>query len=57
MKTPEKVFANLENGNLTDAKKGANGFSSFRLSMYARHVLGWSFDRATIAAVAAVAAI
>lgn len=50
MKTPDKVFANLENGNLTDAKTGARQFSTFRLSMYARQVLGWSFDKATTAA-------
>lgn len=44
------LFANLENGNLTDAKKAAKRHTSFRLSMFARQILGWSFDRATKAA-------
>ena len=43
-------LANLENGNLTDAKKQARRFSSFRLSMFARQVLFWDMRRATYAA-------
>lgn len=45
-----RLFANLENGNLTDAKRQARGRSTFRLSMFARQILGWSFERATLAA-------
>lgn len=46
----ENVLLNLENGNTADAKTGAKKHTSFRISMYARQVLGWSFDRATKAA-------
>lgn len=45
-----RLFDNLENGNLTDARKQARRHSSFRLSMFARQILSWSFDRATKAA-------
>lgn len=51
MKHPcEACFANLINGNLTDAKRLARRHTSFRLSMYARQILGWSFDRSVKAA-------
>jgi hypothetical protein len=46
MKAVEQVFADLKNGNLTDAKRRAKHFTSFRLSMYARQVLGYEFDLA-----------
>ena len=46
----EAAFNDLINGNLTDAKRRARGFTTFRLSMYARQILGWSFTRATMAA-------
>lgn len=45
-----RIFENLENGNLTDAKRQARGLSTFRLSMYARQILGWEFSRAVVAA-------
>lgn len=45
-----RLFENLENGNLTDARKAARRHTSFRLSMFARQILGWSFERATLAA-------
>jgi len=45
-----RLFANLENGNLTDAKRQAKRYSTFRLSMFARQVLFWEFDRAVKAA-------
>lgn len=46
----EDVLENLENGNLTDAKRGAKKFTSFRISMYARQILCWPFDRSVKAA-------
>lgn len=46
----DRLFANLENGNITEAKAQAKRHTSFRLSMFARQILGWSFDRATLAA-------
>ena len=46
----EAAFNDLINGNLTDAKRRARRFSTFRLSMYARQVLCWSFDRSIKAA-------
>lgn len=45
-----RLFENLENGNLTDARNAARRHSTFRLSMFARQILGWSFERATLAA-------
>jgi hypothetical protein len=45
-----RLFDNLENGNLTDAKKQARRYSSFRLSMFARQILFWEFPRAVAAA-------
>lgn len=45
-----RLFENLENGNLADARKQARRYSSFRLSMFARQILSWSFDRAQLAA-------
>lgn len=44
------IFENLENGNLTDAKQQARRHSTFRLSMFANQVLGWSFERSARAA-------
>ena len=46
----ETLFATFFNGNLTDAKRLARRHTSFRLSMYARQILGWSFDRSVKAA-------
>lgn len=46
----DRVFENLTNGNLSDAKLGARRFSTFRLGMFARQVLCWSFNRAISAA-------
>jgi hypothetical protein len=46
----ERVFDDLINGNLTDAKRRARRFTTFRLSMYARQCLFWSFDRSVKAA-------
>ena len=46
----EAVFNDLINGNLTDAKRRARRFTTFRLSMYARQILCWSFDRSVKAA-------
>lgn len=46
----EALFETFINGNLTDAKRLARRHTSFRLSMYARQVLGWSFDRSVKAA-------
>lgn len=48
--TLARVFENLENGNLTAAKKDAKRHSPFHLSMFARQVLFWSFDRSVKAA-------
>lgn len=45
-----RLFDNLTNGNLTDAKRQARRHSSFALSMFARQILGWSFDRSVKAA-------
>ena len=45
-----RIFENLENGNLTDAKQSARGLSTFRLSMFARQILCWEFPRAVAAA-------
>lgn len=44
------IFENLENGNLSDARQLAKGQKTFRLSMFARQILGWSFDRSFFAA-------
>lgn len=46
----ERVFDDLINGNLTDAKRRAKRFTAFRLSMYARQCLFWSLDRSWKAA-------
>jgi hypothetical protein len=48
--TLSAIFADLENGNLSDAKKRAKRASTFRLSMFARQILCWSFERSTAAA-------
>jgi hypothetical protein len=45
-----RLFENLENGNLTEAKKQAKRHTSFQLSMFARQILFWSFERSTAAA-------
>ena len=45
-----RLFENLENGNLTDAKRAARRHSTFQLSMFARQILFWSFDRSVAAA-------
>lgn len=45
-----RLFENLENGNIADAKKAAKRHTSFRLSMFARQILSWSFDRSQKAA-------
>ncbi len=45
-----KLFDDLENGNLSDAKKRAKRYSRFRLSMFARQICGWSFERSCRAA-------
>ncbi len=45
-----RLFENLENGNIADAKKQARRHSSFRLSMFARQILSWSFERSQLAA-------
>lgn len=44
------LFNNLENGNIDDAKRQARRHSAFRLSMFARQILFWSHERATLAA-------
>jgi hypothetical protein len=46
----ETIFNNLINGNLKDAKRLAKPHSTFRLSMYARQILGWSLKRSYAAA-------
>lgn len=46
----EVLFDTFINGNLTEAKRLARRHRSFRLSMYARQILGWSFDRSVKAA-------
>lgn len=45
-----RLFENLGNGNLADAKRAAKRHTAFRLSMFARQVLFWSHERATRAA-------
>ena len=40
-----RIFDNLENGNIADAKRQAKRHTAFRLSMFARQILFWSFDR------------
>ena len=45
-----RLFDNLENGNVTEAKRAARQHSTFRLSMFARQILSWSFDRSVKAA-------
>lgn len=46
----ETVLENLVNGNLAEAKRGARKHTSFRISMYARQVLCWPFERSKKAA-------
>lgn len=46
----ERTFENLANGNLTDARTMAKRYSTFRLSMYARQILGRPFDESVKAA-------
>ena len=46
----ESLFENLINGNLTEAKRMAKRHTAFRLSMFARQVLCWDFDRSCAAA-------
>jgi hypothetical protein len=48
--TLSAIFADLENGNLSDAKKRAKRANAFRLSMFARQILCWSFERSCAAA-------
>ena len=45
-----RLFENLENGNIEDAKRAAKRHTTFRLSMFARQILFYSFERATVAA-------
>jgi len=45
-----RLFGNLENGNLADAKRAARRYTAFRLGMFARQHLFWSFDRSVKAA-------
>ena len=45
-----RVFVDLENGNLIDAKARAKRFSQLRLSMYALEYLGYSFALSSTAA-------
>ena len=45
-----RLFANLENGNLTDAKRQARRHATFRLAMFARQILSWPFKRSVTAA-------
>lgn len=45
----QKVFNNLINGNLEDAKKGAKRYSGKKLCAYATEELGWSFAVASAA--------
>lgn len=45
-----RLFENLENGNIADAKKAAKRHTQLRLSMFARQILSWSFDRSVKAA-------
>ena len=44
------IFDNLQNGNLTAAKQTAKKHSTFRLSMFARQILFWSFEKSNAAA-------
>jgi hypothetical protein len=44
------AFENLENGNLSDAKRLARRYSVFRLATYAQLRLGWSCRKALAAA-------
>lgn len=44
------MIENLINGNLTDAKKQARGFSMSRISDYLHFALGWSYNRSAKAA-------
>ncbi len=46
----DQVFADLVNGNLTDAKTRAKRYGLAALIIYAEDELGWSHDRADIAA-------
>ena len=39
----QKVFDNLINGNLEDAKRGAKRYSGKKLCAYATEELGWTF--------------
>lgn len=41
---------NLINGNLKDARKQAQRHTEFRMSMYFRQILGWSFEKSVAAA-------
>lgn len=41
----QKVFDNLINGNLKDAKKGAKRYHPARLSLYCVEVLGYNWER------------
>jgi len=47
----ETVFANLINGNIADAKRGAKRFSRDNLAGYARDVLGYSLTKSILAAM------
>lgn len=45
-----RVFENLENGNLDDARRGAKRFTEFRLAMFARRFLFWPMVKSLAAA-------
>jgi len=47
----ETIFDNLENGNLTDAKRSASRSSQEALYLYAMESLGWTGARAQMAAL------
>jgi len=42
----ETVMSDYLNGNLTAAKEGAKDHSTFRISMFARQKMFYSFDKA-----------
>tara|TARA_R110000868_G_scaffold285403_1_gene545882 strand:+ start:53 stop:253 length:201 start_codon:yes stop_codon:yes gene_type:complete len=50
MQTIEKLAENFINGNLSDAKRAAKRHTEFRISMYFRQVLCWSFEKSVLTA-------
>lgn len=44
------VFSNLTNGNIKDAKAGAEKYGQGVLSSYAFSVLGWTVEKSYLAA-------